>query len=199
MFDILPITSEKPYNCGATCMKMLLAYYGMDVPLDELERECNTGIAGCTGADLLRAGRKYGLDMQAYSMDADELVRQDRPAVCNWKYGHWILFDGRDEDGWVYVCNPDMGRYRMPEGLFKTYFTGLDDHPGQGVAVFAGKPFALGAAGFVEKGAIFEHEGAYWRALVAIARGEEIVEGVNAAAVDVVQLLNDLEKTEEKE
>ncbi len=196
MFDILPITSEKPYNCGATCMKMLLAYYGMDVPLDELERECNTGIAGCTGADLLRAGRKYGLDMQAYSMDADELVRQDRPAVCNWKYGHWILFDGRDEDGRVYVCNPDMGRYRMPEGLFKTYFTGLDDHPGQGVAIFAGEPFALGAEDNITKGAIFRYEGQYYRALRAIGRGEQVIVGSNAMAIDMVEIINQLETKE---
>ena len=196
MYDVKPITSPKPLDCGPTCLKMLLDYYGIDVPLEQLTEECNVTVTGCTGADLLRVGRLHGLDMQSYSIDADELVLQDRPAIVNWRYNHWCVFAGRDEDGRVSICNPDRGRYRMSEGTFASLFTGLDDHPGQGVAIFAGEPFPLGVSGFVEKGAIFEHDGAYWRALVAIARGEEIVEGVNAMPVDVVQLLNDLEEKE---
>lgn len=33
MYDVISVTSERPTDCGATCMKMLLAYYGQDVPL----------------------------------------------------------------------------------------------------------------------------------------------------------------------
>ena len=54
MFDVIPVTSPRPTDCGATCMKMLLSYYGQDADLDELIRECNTSIIGCTGKDLLR-------------------------------------------------------------------------------------------------------------------------------------------------
>ena len=67
MFDVIPVTSVKPTDCGATCLKMLLAYYGTDVDLDKLIRECNTRLIGCSAGDLLRVGRAHGLaDMKAF-------------------------------------------------------------------------------------------------------------------------------------
>lgn len=123
MFDVIPVTSPKPTDCGATCMKMLLAYYGQDIDLNTLIRECNTRLIGCTGKDLLRVGRDHGLDMVAYKMDAEELVRQDRPAIVWWRYNHWVLFAGCDDEGKVVICNPDKGRYRMSFGTFKSFYT----------------------------------------------------------------------------
>lgn len=143
MFDIVPLTSARNMDCGPTCLKMMLDYYGIEVPLEQLIEECHITITGCTGRDLLRAGRLHGLDMQTFSIDADELVRQDRPAIVNWKYNHWVVFAGRDADGRVVVCNPDLGRYRMSEATFTSFFSGLDDHPGQGVAITNGEPCDL--------------------------------------------------------
>ena len=123
MFDVLPVTSPNPTDCGATCMKMLLAYYGTDVPLDDLVKECNTRIIGCTAKDLLRVGRAHGLDMKAFKMDAEELVRQDRPSIIWWKYSHFVVLCGQDEEGKVVICNPDIGRYRMSFSTFASFFT----------------------------------------------------------------------------
>ena len=195
MFDVNPVTSEKPFDCGPTCLKMLFDYYGNEVPLDQLIKECGVTLAGSTAADLMRVGRLHGLDMQCYSMDAEELIRQDRPAIVHWKFGHWIVFAGTDEAGRVSICNPDMGRYRMSAETFKTYFTGLESHPGQGVAIFNGDPRDLQptAPDNIAAGTIFEVGGTTWRALAAIARGERVVEGVNAERVSVAEVLTDLE------
>ena len=125
MFDVTPVTSIKPTDCGATCLKMLLAYYGTEVDLDKLIIECNTKLSGCTAGDLIRAGKAHGLDMKAYAMDAEELIRQDRPAIVWWKYGHWCVFCGTDEAGKVAICNPDRGRYRMSAELFTAFYTGI--------------------------------------------------------------------------
>ena len=135
MFDVLPVTSSNPTDCGATCMKMLLAYYGEDVPLDELIRECNTRIIGCTAKDLLRVGRAHGLDMKAFKMDAEELVRQDRPSIIWWKYSHFVVLCGQDDEGKVVICNPDLGRYRMSFATFASFFTEI--------CLFNGEPHDL--------------------------------------------------------
>ena len=123
MFDVLPVTSPNPTDCGATCMKMLLAYYGEDVPLENLIKECNTRIIGCTGKDLMRVGRAHGLDMHAYKMDAEELVRQDRASIIWWKYSHFVVLCGQDNEGKIVICNPDIGRYRMSLATFSSFFT----------------------------------------------------------------------------
>ena len=126
MYDVIPVTSPKNYDCGATCLKMLLAYYGIDVSLEDLIRECNTRMIGCSGGDLLRVGRAHGLeDMKAFRMDAVELIHQDRPAIIWWKYSHWCVFCGQDEAGKIVICNPDRGRYRMPASIFDAFYTGV--------------------------------------------------------------------------
>jgi ABC-type bacteriocin/lantibiotic exporter with double-glycine peptidase domain len=125
MFDITPITSPIPVDCGPTCLKMLLAYYGTEVDLDTLIKECNTRIAGCSAKDLNRVGRAHGLDMKAFEMDAEELIRQDRPAIVWWKYDHWCVFCGKDDSGKVVIVNPDRGRYGMSAGIFKSFYSGV--------------------------------------------------------------------------
>lgn len=123
MFDVTPVTSPKPTDCGATCLKMLLAYYGQDVDLDELAKKCNTRVIGCTAKDINVVGREYGLDMRAYKEDAESLMKQDRPAIIWWKYAHFVVFCGLDESGKVVICNPDIGRYRMSKETFACFFT----------------------------------------------------------------------------
>jgi len=139
MFDVIPVTSPNPTDCGATCMKMLLAYYGVDVPLEDLIKECNTRIIGCTAKDLLRVGRAHSLDMKAFKMDPEELVRQDRPSVIWWKYSHFVVLCGQDDEGKIVICNPDLGRYRMSFATFASFFTEI--------CLFNGEPSDLPTAG----------------------------------------------------
>lgn len=132
MYDITPITSEHPTDCGATCLKMLLSYYNMDVPLDQLIKECNTRLIGCTAADVLRAGRLHGVDMHAYKTDLDGILKVDRPAIIWWKRKHFCVLCGVDEGGNIVIINPDRGRYRMSKSLFGAWYSGI--------AIFVGEP-----------------------------------------------------------
>lgn len=132
MYDITPITSEHSTDCGATCLKMLLDYYGIDVPLDQLIKDCNTRLIGCTAADVLRAGRLHGVEMHAYKTDLDGILKVDRPAIIWWKRKHFCVLCGVDEGGNIVIINPDRGRYRMSKSLFKCWYSGI--------ALFIGEP-----------------------------------------------------------
>jgi len=193
MYDVIPVTSPRETDCGATCLKMLLDYYGIDVPLDQITKELETRLIGCSAADIMRVARAHGLDdVQSYSIDADELVRQDRPAIIHWKYNHWCVFCGCDDEGRVSIANPDRGRFRMSFGTFAALFTGLESHPDQGVAIFNGEPHDLlpVATANVPAGEVFEVAGTYYKALVAIVRGEQVVEGINALQVSLAEIVN---------
>ena len=52
------------------------------------------------------------------------------------------------------------------------------------------------AEGNVPKGEVFRCGGVYYRALAAIPRGEEVIEGSNATPIDVAAVLNQLETKE---
>lgn len=138
MFDIKPITSPKKYDCGATCLKMLLAYYDVDVDLETLIKDCNTTYRGCKATDILAAGRKHGLDMKPWGEkdpDSDDpedrividapILSEDRPSIVWWMYGHWVVLCGKDDNGKVVICDPDRGRYRMSEGFFMQCYAGV--------------------------------------------------------------------------
>lgn len=135
MFDVYPETSPIKVDCGPTCLKMLLAYYGTEVELNTLIAECNLKLDGCTGKDLLAAGRKHGLDMRAYNMSVDVLIKQDRPSIIWWRYSHWCVFCGTDDEGKCVICNPDRGRYGIDKQSFSGFYSGI--------ALFNGEPYDI--------------------------------------------------------
>lgn len=132
MYDVIPMTSPKTLDCGPTCLRMLLNYYGVDVPLETLNEECGLNITGCSMADLVRVGNAHGLEMLAYQTNLDGVIKADRPSICWWKYDHFVICCGLDDDGKVVICNPDRGRYRMSQGFFKAFYSGA--------ACFNGEP-----------------------------------------------------------
>lgn len=126
VYDIKPITSAKELDCGPTCLAMLLDFYGKyDGDLDALAKECKLLIDGCTAGDLMRVGKAHGLDMRAYKQDAESLVAMDRPGIIWWRYGHFCVFCGVDDDGFVHIINPDMGHYRMSYGMLQSFYSGV--------------------------------------------------------------------------
>ncbi len=125
MFNITPVVSSHPSDCGATCLKMLLSYYNIEADLATLIEECNTTLIGCSAKDINTAGRKYGLNMKAFKMDAEEVVRQDRPSVIWWKHNHFVICCGRDSNDKIVVINPDLGQYRMTFGTFKSLYSNI--------------------------------------------------------------------------
>ena len=146
MYDITPITSDRPTDCGATCLKMLLDYYGIEVDLDQLVKDCNTRLIGCTALDVIKAGQKHGIEMHAYKTDLDGMLSVDRPAIIWWKKCHWCVFCGIDDEGRIVICNPDRGRYRMSKSLFRSWYSG--------VALFNGVPEDIDGQEIID---VYEH------------------------------------------
>ena len=146
MYDVKPITSDKPTDCGATCLKMILDYYGTEVPLDQLVKECNTRLIGCTLKDVMEAGKLHGMEPHAYKTDVDGILHVDRPAIIFWKKKHYCVFCGIDDDGNIVICNPDRGRYRMSKSLFKAWYSGI--------ALFNGAPEDIEGQEIID---VYEH------------------------------------------
>jgi len=135
MYNVELVTSRSETDCGVACMAMLLKYYGIEVPYDQLLEELKCGVGGCSGADLLRVGRLHGMDMKAFRMDADELRRQDRPGIIWWSYTHWVVMCGMDDKGNVVIANPNIGRFGIDVESFSKLYTD--------VCLFNGDPETL--------------------------------------------------------
>lgn len=141
MFDVKPVTTKADICCGPTCLKMLLDYYGVEVDLDTLIKECNPRVIGSSATELCHVARAHGIDLAAYQMPSVELIRQDRPGIVWWRYNHWIVFCGKNDEGNVVICNPCSGRFSMDQESFSKLCTGLED--GKLVALCNGMPSDL--------------------------------------------------------
>jgi len=126
IYQITPIISPKPTDCGATCLKMLLDYYHIEADLDTLIKECKTTLIGCSAGDINRCGRKYGLDMRAYKTEAKDIFTQDRPAILWWMRRHFVVYCGMNEDGKAVIINPDSGRYCRSKETFESFYSGIE-------------------------------------------------------------------------
>lgn len=136
MFDVKPITSKSAVDCGPTCLTMLLRYYGIEADQAEITQECCVNLTGCSAADVIRVGKAHGLnDMKAFSIDAEELIRQDRPAIVWYKFSHFVVMCGQDDKGNVVICQPGSGRFAMDAESFGKLYSG--------VAIFNGDPETL--------------------------------------------------------
>ena len=125
MYDVKPVTTAHSTACGPACLAMLLRYYGQNVAIDALIQECGVGVVGCTATDLLRVGRAHGLNLAAYRMEAEALMRQDRPAIIWWRYTHFVVFCGMDAKGEPVICNPSSGRFPVSADVFTRFFSGI--------------------------------------------------------------------------
>lgn len=125
MFNVPIVTSPNPYDCGATCLKMILAYYEKDASLEKLTADCHTGIIGCTATDLKRVGNANGLDMHGYETDAEELYTADKPVIILWKHNHFCVYCGLNDAGKPVICNPDLGRYSVSKSMFNSFYSGV--------------------------------------------------------------------------
>ena len=195
MFDVIPVTTSHHTACGPACLKMLLAWYGIEVDLEQLIEECDVKINGCSMKDLIRVGRAHGLDDLAVWQEAPaEVLQQDRPAIVWWRYTHYVVYAGLNEQNEPVICNPSQGRYAIDAGTFKNMLSGLE--PGTCVALCNGKPGDLrrvACANYAE-GEYFTLNGELCKAKVPIANGAILTLNTNYIITTVEDELSTLNR-----
>lgn len=139
VFDVTPVTTNRAFDCGPACLKMLLNYYGIEASLEELREECNTRMCGASMATLVKVAKAHGMaEASTWGEPLQDLLKQDRPGIVWWMYNHFVVYCGVDEKGDVVICNPARGRYPIDVGTFAAKCCGLE--PGQKVVLSNGEP-----------------------------------------------------------
>jgi len=123
---IQPVQQTGRAECGAACLKMVLACFGREVPLGELREATRTDLHGVDAASLLEAGRAYGLRGSAKEVKQVEDVRYlPAGAILHWEMNHFVVFERRG-GGQVQLVDPATGgRRRVSMEAFSQSFTGV--------------------------------------------------------------------------
>ncbi|MDE0135548.1 MAG: cysteine peptidase family C39 domain-containing protein [Acidimicrobiaceae bacterium] len=111
-------------ECGAACLGIVLSHHGRTVPIEQLRAACRVTRDGSSAADLVAAGRSYGLKLTGWRMETDGLARLDSPAILFWEFNHFVVLEGMRR-GRYFLNDPANGRHSVSEETIDRAFTGV--------------------------------------------------------------------------
>ncbi|ORU00689.1 ABC-type bacteriocin/lantibiotic exporter [Anaerovibrio sp. JC8] len=112
-------------ECGAAALAMVLAHYGLWIPLEKLRAECGVNRDGSKASNVMRAAKARGCEVHGYSWEAESLrEEEDYPLIIHWEFNHFVVLEGIKGDT-VYLNDPAMGRRTVLWDEFITSYTGI--------------------------------------------------------------------------
>ncbi len=112
-------------ECGAASLAMMLAYFGLWIPLEQLRKDCGVSRDGSNLKNIFRAAKKYGLTPRAFQCPAETLRQQAKfPCIVFWEYNHFLVLDGFKNDK-VYLNDPARGEIAITFEEFSKSYSGV--------------------------------------------------------------------------
>ena len=111
-------------ECGAASLSMIFAYFGRHMALEQMRIETGVSRDGCNAKNIMVAGRKYGLEVHAYSKDPEGLKELPLPCIIHWNFNHFVVFEGI-KGKYAYLNDPAIGRRKISMEELDDGFTGI--------------------------------------------------------------------------
>jgi NHLM bacteriocin system ABC transporter peptidase/ATP-binding protein len=111
-------------ECGAASLGMVLAHFGLHVPLEELRVACGVSRDGANAAAILKAARSYGLEAKGNRDFGTRVQKRPVPAILFWNFNHFVVLEGFRR-GKVSIQDPAFGRAILTEEQFTTQYSGI--------------------------------------------------------------------------
>ncbi|AHJ66012.1 NHLP family bacteriocin export ABC transporter peptidase/permease/ATPase subunit [Granulibacter bethesdensis] len=111
-------------ECGAASLGMILAYYGLWIPLETLREVCHVSKDGTSAASILRGARRLGLKASGWRVEPEALAQHRLPAIAFWELNHFVVVEGVKKNS-VIINDPAFGRRSIDAESFDAAFTGV--------------------------------------------------------------------------
>ena len=143
-------------ECGASCVAMVLAYFGRWEPIDRLRQICGTTRDGISAGALVRAARLLNLQAKGFGVPATELGTLPMPQILFWNFNHFVVLE-RIKGEWVDIVDPAVGRRRLSMTDLEKGYSGVTLYmaPGPDFAVSGRAPSVFREVVRASKGAGF--------------------------------------------
>lgn len=123
-------------DCGPTCLRMILKYYGKDFSLDYLKEQVPFSRSGVSLAGLIDAAEALHFETMAVRMPAAEfLAKAPGPCILHWGKSHYVVLPPQSRPlagGKVLIADPETGKRRVSMAEFSAKWEKED---GKGVAL----------------------------------------------------------------
>ena len=111
-------------ECGAACLGILLAHFGRWEPIEKLRDACGVSRDGTSAADIVRAAKKFDLEVSGWRRQVNQLHDITLPVILFWEFNHFLVLEGI-EKGRFYLNDPANGRRTVSEKTLDRSFTGV--------------------------------------------------------------------------
>lgn len=112
-------------ECGAASLSMILAYYGLWLPLEKVRYDCGVSRDGSNAANIFKAAENYGLECSAYRFSMEEIQADaSYPCIIHWNFNHFVVLCGF-KGGKAIINDPAQGHIKVPMEEFDRSFTGI--------------------------------------------------------------------------
>ena len=82
-------------ECGAAALGMVLAHYGLWIPLELLRQECGVNRDGSKASCVLRAARARHCKADGYRWTASDILKlipeKPFPLIIHWEFNHFVV------------------------------------------------------------------------------------------------------------
>ena len=118
------ILQMEAVECGAASLAMVLASFGLWVPLEKMRQECGVNRDGSNAFNIIKAAKNRGCESKGYRWRASTLKQKEFPMIIHWEFNHFVVLEGIIDDV-AYLNDPAMGRRKVSWEDFRTSYTGI--------------------------------------------------------------------------
>lgn len=111
-------------ECGAASLSMVFAYFGKNLPLEQMRIETGVSRDGCNAGNIMRAAKKYGFECHGYRKELEGLKQLTPPCIIHWNFNHFVVFEGF-KGKYAYINDPAIGRRKLTIEELDDSFTGI--------------------------------------------------------------------------
>src|ERR1700734_2700361 len=102
-------TQADSMDCGPTCLKMVVKYYGKDIAVQTLRESSQIGKGGTSILGISEAAESIGFRTQAVKIDYDVLIKDALlPCILHWNQNHFVILF-RVKKGYLHLADPAYG------------------------------------------------------------------------------------------
>lgn len=111
-------------ECGAASLTMVLAYYGLYVPLEKVREACGVNRDGVSANNICKGAKQFGCTAGGFFMPVKKLIKAEPPMIIHWEFNHFVVFEGVEGD-FAYIDDPAAGHRKIRLEDFLTSYTGI--------------------------------------------------------------------------
>lgn len=112
-------------ECGAAALGIILGYYGKFLPLERLRVLTGVSRNGSNAKNILIGAEDLGMKGEGRSCEPEELRKLLPPFILHWDFNHFLVCEGWDDKGHVYLNDPAVGHRSVEWEEFEKKFTGI--------------------------------------------------------------------------